>query len=59
MTGLFGGAPKAPKVEAPAIMPEEDTAAIEAAKKKKTAQIKSRSGRSSTILTDVTDKLGG
>lgn len=58
MGGLFGGA-EAPTVAEPVVMPTEDTAAVAAAKKKKAAEVQSRSGRQSTILTEQTDKLGG
>lgn len=58
MGGLFSS-PKSPTVETPAPMPTEDAEQIEAAKKKKAAEIQSRSGRSSTILTRSSDKLGG
>lgn len=55
---IFGSS-ESPKVYEPATMPSEDDEAILAAKRKKAAQVQSRSGRSSTILTDQTDKLGG
>lgn len=51
--------PKQPVVYEPATIPTEDTEAVEAAKKKKAAEIQARSGRQSTILTEQTDRLGG
>ena len=54
MGSLLGG--DMPKVETPPTLPQEDSQAVEAAKKKKAAEVKARSGRSSTILSNV---LGG
>lgn len=49
--------PKAPEIAKPAVMPTPDDAAVMAAKKRQAAQMQSRSGRESTILTS--DTLGG
>lgn len=42
-------------------LPDTDDEAVRAAKRKKAAQIQSRSGRASTLLSDAgtSDKLGG
>lgn len=49
-----------PEVKAPTPMPMADDAAVEAAKRRKQAEIQARSGRASTILSDTGgEKLGG
>jgi len=62
MGGLFS-APKAPVIPPPSVMPVPDDAASLRAKKKSLAAASTRTGRSSTILTDYgtpkSDKLGG
>ena len=56
ITSLFSK-PKAPPPAAPpAVMPEQDDAAIEAARRARIAGIQARGGRRSTILTE--DRLG-
>jgi hypothetical protein len=59
MASLFS--PKVPKptVTPPTTMPTMDDEAVQAAKRKKAAEIQARSGRQSTILTDYSnEKLG-
>jgi hypothetical protein len=55
--------PKAPVIPPPAVMPTPDSAGVNVAKKKALMAAATRTGRSSTILTDYgsasTDKLGG
>ena len=58
MGGMFSS-PKAPEVKEPVVMPEADDTRVMAAKKKKAAEVASRSGRASTIMTEQTDRLGG
>jgi hypothetical protein len=55
------GAPSAPAVKPPAVMPTVDDAAVEQAKQRRIAEMQSRSGRASTIFTgqDSGDKVGG
>lgn len=53
----MGGA-KTVAVAEPVVMPEVDDAKVMAARKKKAADVQSRSGRASTIMTD-SDSLGG
>lgn len=56
---VLGGKDK-PQVKAPTPMPMADDAAVEAAKRRKQAEIQARSGRASTILSDTGgEKLGG
>lgn len=57
---LFGGkakAPAAPAAPAAAVMPTPDDASVQAAKRKRIAEIQGRQGRASTILSDA-DTLG-
>lgn len=64
---LFGGAtktPDAPAQPAPAPMaplPDSNDPAVRMQKRKKAAEIQARSGRASTLLSDMgtSDKLGG
>lgn len=59
---LMGKKPKAAAASAaapaPAVMPTADDASIQAAKRKRVAEMQSRQGRASTILSDA-DLLGG
>lgn len=48
--------PEVPEVEQTTVIPTEDSEAITAARRRKTAEQMSRSGRQSTILSD---RLGG
>lgn len=62
--GLLGSPKDVPAQPAPTPMPEapnSDDVQVREAKRKKAAQIQSRSGRLSTILSDTggSDKLGG
>lgn len=51
--------PKAPPPPAPITpMPIPDDEAVQQAKKRQQAQLVTRSGRASTILSDTGDKLG-
>lgn len=50
--------PTAGDVKAPAVMPTADDATVQAAKRRQIAEIQSRSGRASTILSEGT-RLGG
>jgi len=61
VAGLFGGKKKAAETapEAAPVMPLADDEAVRRAKKRSTIGQMGRSGRSSTILTDDSDKLGG
>lgn len=64
MGGLFGGgAPKAPVIPAPIVMPTENSAAITQAQTAQMQKAAAQSGRASTILTqnDISksDTLGG
>ena len=58
---LFGGnkAPAAPVVEAPKVMPTQDTAKLAALDAKKRAAASQGAGRASTLLSSTSsDKLG-
>lgn len=60
----MGKTPDTPAQPAPAPMaplPDSDDPAVRDAKRKKAAEIQSRSGRASTLLSDMgtADKLGG
>ena len=62
--GLMGGGAKPDPQSAPTPMPalpDTDDAAVREAKRKKAAQVQARSGRASTLLSDMgtSDKLGG
>jgi len=57
MSGLF--APKMPTPQAPAPMPDDQSAAVLEAKRKAQADILARAGRSSTILTAPKDRTTG
>lgn len=65
MGGLFGGAPKAPEPPPPppppAPMPDIDDEQVARARRRKLTAQQNRSGRQSTILSDVGEgaKLGG
>jgi hypothetical protein len=50
--------PKAPAIQPPAVMPTADSEAVQAARRRQAAELQSRSGRASTILS-TDDKLGG
>ena len=52
MASIFSAPPKPPAITAPAPMPVSDDKAILAAKKKAQMAASTRTGRSSTILTD-------
>lgn len=62
MPSLFAGAPKPAQVAAPAVMPTQDDAAVQAAKRQKQAAIQQQSGRTSTIYSQnsqqATDRFG-
>lgn len=58
LQGIFSKPAAPPPVVAPAVMPVQNDAAVQAAKQKQVAEMTARSGRQSTILTDSTDKLG-
>ncbi len=58
MGGLFSS-PKAPAIPAPAPMPTPDDQATTAAKRKAQVAAQTRTGRSSTILTDYGNSTGG
>lgn len=58
MGGLFS-APKPAPIPAPAPMPTPDDQASQAAKRKSMAAAQTRTGRSSTILTDYGNSSGG
>lgn len=47
----------APAAAAPAVMPTADDASVQAAKRKRIAEIQGRQGRASTVLSDA-DTLG-
>jgi hypothetical protein len=49
----------APAISKPAVMPTSDDEAVKAARRRQAAELATRSGRASTILTDTGDKLGG
>lgn len=51
--------PKTPELTAPAVMPDTDDEQVKAARRRQIAEIQSRSGRASTILTGGGDQLGG
>lgn len=51
--------PAADPVKRNGTMPSSDSKAVEQARKRKIAELRSRSGRVSTILSDSSDKLGG
>lgn len=61
--GNIFSTPKPPQIPPPAVMPTPDDNAVMQAKKKAVVAARSRTGRSSTILTDYgtpsSDKLGG
>lgn len=57
MASLFS-APKPPPIIQPKAMPVPDDKALQQAKMQEIAAASARSGRSSTILTDQSDKLG-
>jgi hypothetical protein len=50
--------PVTPKIEDPALMPDPEDGAVKAARRRQIAEVQSRSGRASTILSQ-SDKLGG
>ncbi|EMO1104593.1 TPA: hypothetical protein ACLFOO_004275 [Yersinia enterocolitica] len=58
---LGGGEGETTVIQAPAVeeVPTEDTEAVTRARRRKTAEQQARSGRSSTILSGGSDKLGG
>ncbi|AJJ64430.1 hypothetical protein [Yersinia aldovae] len=58
---LGGGEGDATVIQTPAVeeFPTEDTEAVTRARRRKTAEQQARSGRSSTILSGGSDKLGG
>lgn len=62
MTGMFGSQKPAP-IPTPIVMPQENTAAITAAKQAELMAASARSGRASTIMSsnDIskTDTMGG
>jgi hypothetical protein len=49
----------APMTTPPAVMPTTDDERVKAARRRQAAELATRSGRASTILTDGSDKLGG
>lgn len=63
MGGLFGGAPKAPVIPTPVVMPTENTAAVTQAQQQQMEAASQQSGRASTIMSqnDIskTDTMGG
>ncbi len=60
LTGALGLKPKTPKIPKTPVMPMADDLAVEAARKRSIAAIRSRSGRASTILSDDSNEsLGG
>lgn len=54
--GSLTAEPEVPELEQTTVIPTEDSEAISAARRRKTAEQMSRSGRQSTILSD---RLGG
>ncbi|MBP5059134.1 hypothetical protein [Pseudomonas chlororaphis] len=52
-------APEAPVAEKAAVMPTADDEKVNQARKRRLALQQQQQGRSSTILTDTTDRLGG
>ncbi len=58
---LGGGEGETTVIQTPAVeeVPTEDTEAVTRARRRKTAEQQARSGRSSTILSGGSDKLGG
>lgn len=61
VAGLFmnkGGAPPAPVLEKPKVMPTPDDELVKRQRRRSIAEQVSRSGRSSTILSDQSDVLG-
>jgi len=57
-SGLFGTNPKTPEITPPTVMPDTDEEAVKAARRRQIAEVQTRSGRASTILSQ-SDKLGG
>lgn len=55
---LLGTKQEAPAVIAPAVMPTPDDDAVNQARRRKAAELQSRGGRASTILSQD-EKLGG
>jgi hypothetical protein len=53
-----GSAAPAPSIAKPAVMPTTDDEAVKAARRRQAAELASRSGRASTILSQD-DKVGG
>jgi hypothetical protein len=58
MGGLFDK-PQIPTVQLPAPMPDSSSAGVREANRKAQFDILARSGRSSTILTDPANRVGG
>ncbi|WP_432339994.1 hypothetical protein [Yersinia enterocolitica] len=64
ISGILGGGDgesNTTVIQTPAVeeVPTEDTEAVTRARRRKTAEQQARSGRSSTILSGGSDKLGG